>query len=149
MGSISPAFLSEKNCRIRVTPTLQITSDPAKSVNPDSIVDPFEIVRRLDAMSLSHSTPPSSPASSSRNRENDDGAEREIDMSHFFAVGDCADTGAIQAGHTAYWQGEAAARNILRLIKKEESGGKIDEPLEVYKSGAPAIKVTMGLVSWC
>lgn len=32
---------------------------------------------------------------------------------HFFCVGDSADAfGAIKAGHTAYWQGEVAGRNI-------------------------------------
>ncbi|ESK97088.1 amid-like nadh [Moniliophthora roreri MCA 2997] len=58
---------------------------------------------------------------------------------HIFAVGDAADAfGAIAAGHTAYWQGEVAARNVIRLIKNEE-------PLEHYHPGPPAIKVSLGL----
>lgn len=62
-----------------------------------------------------------------------------------FAIGDCAETGAIQAGHTAYWQAEVAARNVCRMIEKQE--GRAKETLEIYKPGAPCIKLTLGLVS--
>ncbi|KAF9257141.1 FAD/NAD(P)-binding domain-containing protein [Marasmius fiardii PR-910] len=59
---------------------------------------------------------------------------------HIFCVGDSADAfDAIKAGHTAYWQGEVAGRNIVRLVK----GG--EEPLEEYYPGLPAIKVSLGL----
>lgn len=64
-------------------------------------------------------------------------------LDQIFAVGDCADTTAIQAGHTAYWQGEVAVRNLLRLVKARE--GEDLEELETYAPGAPAIKVTLGL----
>ncbi|KAG7085379.1 hypothetical protein E1B28_002943 [Marasmius oreades] len=58
---------------------------------------------------------------------------------HMFCVGDSADAfDAIKAGHTAYWQGEVAGRNIVRLVKGEE-------PLEEYYPGLPAIKVSLGL----
>ncbi|KAJ6535104.1 hypothetical protein B0H19DRAFT_1184979 [Mycena capillaripes] len=58
---------------------------------------------------------------------------------HIFIVGDAADAfGAIPAGHTAYYQAEVAARNVLRLI--EGSGA-----LERYTPGPPAIKVSLGL----
>jgi hypothetical protein len=68
-----------------------------------------------------------------------------LDLRHIFAVGDCAETGAIQAGHTAYWQAEVAARNLCRLIDRQEGWGK--ESLESYKPGPPCIKLTLGLVS--
>ncbi|PBK68507.1 FAD/NAD(P)-binding domain-containing protein [Armillaria solidipes] len=59
---------------------------------------------------------------------------------HIFAIGDAADAfGAIKAGHNAYFQGEVAARNVLRLINDS------DEPLELYTPGLPAIKVSLGL----
>lgn len=59
-----------------------------------------------------------------------------------FAAGDCVDAfGALNAGHTAYGQGEVCARNVLSLIK----GGQ--EELEEYHPPLPAIKVTLGLVS--
>lgn len=74
-----------------------------------------------------------------------DEGEKEESLSHIFAIGDCAETGAIQAGHTAYWQAEVAARNICRLIEREE--GREKETLESYKPGAPCIKLTLGLVS--
>lgn len=68
-------------------------------------------------------------------------------LDHIFAIGDCANTTAIQAGHTAYWQGEVAARNIQRLIdnKRCQDPNVEVEELEVYAPGAPAIKVTLGL----
>ena len=44
----------------------------------------------------------------------------ETPFPHIFVVGDCADAfGAIKAGHTAYWQAEVAARNIIRLARRE------------------------------
>lgn len=66
-------------------------------------------------------------------------------LDHIFAIGDCAETGAIQAGHTAYYQGEVAVRNILSLIEQREGRIKKAE-LERYKPGAPSIKVSLGLV---
>ncbi|KIJ56320.1 hypothetical protein M422DRAFT_150875 [Sphaerobolus stellatus SS14] len=70
---------------------------------------------------------------------------------NIFAIGDAANAfGAIAAGHTAYFQAEVAARNILRLIKKVEAKAsnaeKVkEEPLETYTPGAPGIKVSLGL----
>ncbi|PBK88257.1 FAD/NAD(P)-binding domain-containing protein [Armillaria gallica] len=59
---------------------------------------------------------------------------------HIFAIGDAADAfGAIKAEHNAYFQGEVAVRNVLRLINDS------DEPLELYTPGPPAIKVSLGL----
>lgn len=81
-------------------------------------------------------TPPSS--------EDERSAAARSDLRHIFAIGDCAETGAIQAGHTAYWQAEVAARNVCRLIERSE--GRAKETLESYKPGAPCIKLTLGLV---
>ncbi|KAJ7903701.1 hypothetical protein B0H14DRAFT_2666009 [Mycena olivaceomarginata] len=67
-------------------------------------------------------------------------AEEMTPYPHIFVVGDAADAfGAIPAGHNAYYQGEVAARNVLRLI---EGAGT---PLEQYTPGVPAIKVSLGL----
>jgi len=130
MADLCPDAVSPQTGRIRVLPTMQVSSDPATERHT---------LERLANLSLT--SPPSSPSQSSRPISPP--ADGRVDLSHIFAVGDCADTGAIQAGHTAYWMGESAARNILRLIEKEE--GRADEELEVYKYGAPAIKVTLGL----
>lgn len=100
---------------------MQVSSDPNTERHT---------LERLANLSLA----PASPSSSNK---------EHLDLHHIFAIGDCADTGAIQAGHTAYWMGEVAARNIIRLIDREE--GREAEELEVYKYGAPAIKVTLGL----
>ncbi|KAF8641752.1 hypothetical protein AX16_009829 [Volvariella volvacea WC 439] len=67
---------------------------------------------------------------------------------HIFAIGDAADAfGAIAAGHTAYRQGEVAANNIVRLIKRAEKVQPTDEveELEEYSPGPPGIKVSLGL----
>ncbi|KAJ3793089.1 hypothetical protein GGU11DRAFT_853669 [Lentinula aff. detonsa] len=71
---------------------------------------------------------------------------------NIFVVGDAADAfGAIPAGHTAYYQGEVAARNILRLIRRsglsqnKEENSTEEEPLEDYMPGLPAIKISLGL----
>lgn len=41
---------------------------------------------------------------------------QDTGLGHMFAIGDCAHTAAIQAGHTAYFMGEVAARNVVKLI---------------------------------
>lgn len=70
---------------------------------------------------------------------------------HIFVVGDAADAfDAIKAGHTSYYQAEVAARNILRLIHRDEKIGiaaenDLDSDLEEYAPGPPAIKVSLGL----
>ena len=63
-----------------------------------------------------------------------------------FAIGDCADAfGAIQSGNSAYWQAEVAAKNVLRLIKRDE--GEEAEELQEYNPNPPMIKITLGMVS--
>ncbi|EMD36055.1 hypothetical protein CERSUDRAFT_115968 [Gelatoporia subvermispora B] len=76
--------------------------------------------------------------------EEDDDVHLHVPHPHIFAIGDAADAfGAINAGHTAYHQGEAAAKNIVHLIKRAE--GDLGEELQRYAPGAPAIKVSLGL----
>ena len=71
-----------------------------------------------------------------------DQSPEKLPFPHIFAIGDSADAfDAIKAGHTAYYQGEVAARNIASLIRGETV------PLAHYTPGAPAIKVSVGLVS--
>ncbi|KAG1802431.1 hypothetical protein EV424DRAFT_1647762 [Suillus variegatus] len=70
---------------------------------------------------------------------------------NIFVVGDAADAfDAIKAGHTSYYQAEVAARNILRLIPRDEkveiaAGDDLGSELEEYAPGPPAIKVTLGM----
>lgn len=101
---------------------------------------------QLAALSLSAlPTPPPSARTSVSDSDRPDLEQQEEDLNHIFAVGDCAETGAIQAGHTAYWQGEVAVRNILKLIDRDE--GKELDKLEDYVISPPAIKLTVGFVS--
>ncbi|KAF8881689.1 hypothetical protein CPB84DRAFT_1838278 [Gymnopilus junonius] len=74
--------------------------------------------------------------------------ETDTAYPHIFAIGDAADAfGAIPAGHTAYAQADIAARNIIRLINRGEVrySSRVQEPLEHYSPGPPAIKVSLGL----
>ncbi|CDO72029.1 hypothetical protein BN946_scf184943.g64 [Trametes cinnabarina] len=85
---------------------------------------------------------------------------------HIFAIGDAADAfGAVNAGHNAFFQGEVAARNILKLVERDErraaklaseaqtstvstpTDTSLDSDIELdkYSPGAPAIKVSLGL----
>lgn len=57
---------------------------------------------------------------------------------HAFAIGDVANTKAIKAGHTGYYQAGVAAANVVRLIERSS------EPLEEYKPTPPRIKITVG-----
>lgn len=56
--------------------------------------------------------------------------------------GDVANTEAIKAGHTGWYQAGIAAENIVRMVKEGD-----DAELEVYKPTKPMIKVSVGKVS--
>ncbi|KLO16071.1 FAD/NAD(P)-binding domain-containing protein [Schizopora paradoxa] len=85
--------------------------------------------------------------------------EEEVTLyPHIFVIGDAADAfGAIKAGHTASFQAEVAAANILRLIEFDEKvNGRGDDDddddelkehaqLQHYVPGPPQIKVSLGL----
>lgn len=149
MASMCPESISPITNRIRVRPTMQISNGPLRPANTRA-----NTIEKLGALSL-HSlpTPPQSASSHEDGTEpsvalgQTEGSEEDHDLSHFFAVGDCAETGAIQAGHTAYWQAEVAARNILKMIKAGEASEEVGE-LEEYKVSIPSIKVTLGMVSY-
>ena len=152
MAALCPETISPTSGRIRVRPTMQVSNGPVRPVATRA-----NTLEQLGALSL-HSPEPSGGGGSdadsavtavdsatafdSDSAEGEKGKGKE-DLSHLFAVGDCAETGAIQAGHTAYYQAEVAARNILRLIKADE-GGEVED-LEDYKVSVPAIKVTLGM----
>jgi len=79
----------------------------------------------------------------------------EILNPRIFVMGDCADAfGALNAGHTAYYQGQMAAENVLELIKVEEENRGIAETeekkqavLQEYQPPNYGIKVSLGRVS--
>ncbi|KAF8994272.1 hypothetical protein BDQ17DRAFT_1367175 [Cyathus striatus] len=74
--------------------------------------------------------------------------DQESPYPNIFAIGDAADAfGAIAAGHTAHYQGEVVARNIIRLVEKDEKNVDMEEKyeLEKYAPGQPAIKISLGL----
>lgn len=126
-----------------------------------------ELLEQLSQLSLSDTTTPELTPSASPEPESpvsdeeEDEPQLEIEedprtrvaAEHIFAVGDAADAfGAVNAGHNAFFQGEVAARNILKMIKASERNSSESEStdaltLEKYNPGLPAIKVSLGLVS--
>lgn len=141
MAQLDPALISPATGRIRVLPTQQVRlSRPASVENTD---------KQLAKSSIPTVTPPLTPSPATFNGSDEAQLQTQKNYNHIFAIGDCAQTKAIQAGHTAFGQGEVAARNILRLIAKEEGEvEKINEgELEEYEAPKPAIKLTLGIVS--
>ena len=134
----------------RVRRTLQI----AKPV--DEVSCPFW---RLSLSAADAEALPFSPCSASSSFEDEQDDEPQIEIEedpstrvaaeHVFAIGDVADAfGAVNAGHNAFFQGEVAARNILKLVRRREgTAAAEDMKLEKYSPGPPAIKVSLGLVS--
>lgn len=137
LTTLDPSLLAP-NGRARVTRTLQLGSpDSMKldaSASPAPHVDtPASLASQLDALQLD-SQQPASPASPA--------------YPQIFAAGDCADAfNALCAGHNAYYQGQLAARNVLRLARNQEKPDDEKEELEKYEPLPPAIKVSLGLVS--
>lgn len=137
------------------TPNTQIM----KSFLPDSVIPDgpgkhsIRVTRTLQVgVPSSEPAPARSPKPTTDGQEQDEEEEDpnySVPHPHIFAIGDAADAfGAINAGHTAYLQGEVAARNILKMVEAREEGRELKvEDLERYKPGLPAIKVSLGLVS--
>ncbi|OCF36465.1 hypothetical protein I317_04720 [Kwoniella heveanensis CBS 569] len=155
LAPLAPSLIHPVSGRIRVRPTMQVHPGPIRPAASRATTED-----RLASLSLAAPlTPPASERGSVSSSEHEDDHDHEHehehdevpDLSHIFACGDCAETGAIQAGHTAYYQSEVAARNIQRLVNQREAQeGRFelqedDKELENYKVSAPAIKVTMGL----
>ncbi|EKD02714.1 oxidoreductase [Trichosporon asahii var. asahii CBS 8904] len=106
--------------RIRVRPSLQI--EPLTQVE--------EIVSRVEGLSVTENGV--NGANGSSHEEN---GEKETGLGHIFAIGDCAHTPAIQAGHTAYWMGECAAHNVVKLINAAEAKSNGDSKPNGHANG--------------
>ncbi|KAI0086027.1 hypothetical protein BDY19DRAFT_895578 [Irpex rosettiformis] len=101
----------------------------------------------VDSLPLSTSSSGDSPEQDEFDGEFDGEESFDVPYPHLFAIGDAADAfGAINAGHTAYYQADVAANNILKLVAAEHDGTPLDSvELEEYHPGEPAIKVSLGL----
>ncbi|EKM51005.1 uncharacterized protein PHACADRAFT_187619 [Phanerochaete carnosa HHB-10118-sp] len=121
---------------VRVSRTMQVAvCRQTREAQEDASVEGLQDV--LARVSIAESFAPTSLAVPE---------EVEVPYPHLFAVGDVADAfGAIKAGHTAHYQAEVAARNILTLIQQEMSPSHPAPKLEHYAPGAPAIKLSLGL----
>lgn len=126
LKDMNPLTVNPEDGLARVLRTMQLCTWPR-------IRDVEELGNQFDNATLSKSK---SQAKESTK------AQPTTPYPHIFVVGDCADAfGAIQAGHTAYYQTEVAARNILTLVRGNAG------PLEDYMPGLPGIKVSLGIVS--
>jgi apoptosis-inducing factor 2 len=166
---------------VRVTRSLQIgVPGPDKEMDdgdvpPTSPSSDSALHDELTDAAAAAAAPPSAEEEAEDVDERaDDGRPRlHVPYPHLFCIGDAADAfGALKAGHTAYYQAEVAARNVIRLARAEcvsdriarlrEAGARgegkdclLEEleserralvRLEKYVPGAPAIKVSLGMV---
>lgn len=142
LAAMDPATVSSDTKLARVQRTMQLTTVPVPHTKPDDITLAAELEEKLKVTSLTEAkdlTKPNAKPAPSPGKDT---------YSNIFVVGDCADAfGAIPAGHTAYNQGEVAARNIVRLVKMQENLPQSEDEakLEEYAPGPPAIKVSLGL----
>ncbi len=134
---------------VRVKRSMQIAV-PRLSTKPESRFSD-ETVELLSRLSLTGSA--IHAWETDAEVDDDDDAHLDVPCAHMFAIGDAADAfGAINAGHTAYYQGEIAARNIIKLIiaseRKGDAGKEVSSDFELgrYVPGQPAIKISLGLV---
>ncbi|KAF8054707.1 hypothetical protein FPV67DRAFT_1550966 [Lyophyllum atratum] len=142
LKELDPATVNPADSLAHVLRTMQL------GVLPSSQTSTRDIETALKQVSLSDSTGTSSSSNPPPANETiEEPVEDSTPYPNIFVVGDAADAfGAIPAGHNAYYQGEVAARNVIRLIKRSSDGiHEPAEPLERYTPGPPAIKVTLGL----
>ncbi|KAH9914397.1 uncharacterized protein BXZ73DRAFT_81691 [Epithele typhae] len=154
-------------------PSMRSLATASTSAGPSSTeLSPID-VRSNDA-SEPATADNASESSSQVQLEAIEDARTRVAAAHIFAIGDAADAfGAVNAGHNTFFQGEAAAWNVIRLIKraereeraeaevasrevvesvgqdwegeKEEKTDEEDLALEKYTPGARVIKVSLGL----
>ena len=144
----------------RVRRTMQLAEPVPEAELPDALSQLSLSADSTPELSPSASPEPESPTTSDEEEEAPpaivEDPHTRVAAEHVFVVGDAADAfGAINAGHNAFFQGEVAARNIMKLIRRSERAEGQDEQeeeeedleLDKYVPGEPAIKVSLGLVS--
>ncbi len=126
MAAMDAHTVNPANGRIAVRPTTQVRR--------------FDVAKEMEGLAVDDKTP--EPKAEGQ----------DADLDHMVAIGDCADTPAIQAGHVSYYQGVVAVKNILKMIARQ-SGAPVNgngraEPdeLETYTPTPPMLKLTLGLV---
>ncbi|CAK9785464.1 FAD/NAD(P)-binding domain-containing protein [Cutaneotrichosporon oleaginosum] len=126
MAAMDAHTVNPANGRIAVRPTTQVRR--------------FDVAREMEGLAVDDKEPKSEPG-------------QDADLDHMFAIGDCADTTAIQAGHVSYYQGVVAVKNILKMIARENAtqnhgpSAESDE-LETYTPTPPMLKLTLGLKNY-
>ncbi|KAF5376414.1 hypothetical protein D9615_008585 [Tricholomella constricta] len=141
LKELNPATVNPDDGLAHVLRTMQLGVLPAPHDQTPTPTPIDKLESALNKVSLSDAAKAEEPSSSE---------EETTPYPHIFVIGDAADAfGAIPAGHNAYYQGEVAARNVIRLIKRSEgqdtANADTDEPLELYTPGPPSIKVSLGL----
>ncbi|KAG1896745.1 uncharacterized protein F5891DRAFT_1052000 [Suillus fuscotomentosus] len=154
LRDMDPRAVSPDTGLARVLRTMQLCVPPPSEPHKYQADDVLHYLKKLslDAEEGSESSSPPSPSSTHPDILSMSSSTETLTLySNIFVVGDAADAfDAIKAGHTSYYQAEVAARNILRLISRNEkvgitAGDDLDSELEEYAHGPPAIKVTLGM----
>ncbi|KAH9910702.1 uncharacterized protein BXZ73DRAFT_83259 [Epithele typhae] len=153
-------------------PSMRSLATASISAGPSSTeLSPID-VRSNDASEPATSDNASSSSSQVQLEAIED-ARTRVAAAHIFAIGDAADAfGVVNVGHNAFFQGEVAAWNVIRLIKRAEREERAEaevasrevvesvgqdwegekeeaeaheEKTEKYTPGAQAIKVSLSL----
>ncbi|RDB21672.1 Apoptosis-inducing factor B [Hypsizygus marmoreus] len=127
----------------------QTAHEPVSPESTSELASAVEKIALADAEASNDNGEGTSPSSNDDTQPEEVAVEEPLAKTPYpniFVIGDAADAfGAIPAGHNAYYQAEIAARNVLHLIKRAEGVEGLEEPLERYQPGLPAIKVSLGL----
>ena len=119
----------------RVRRTMQLAEPVPETELPDALERLSLSAGSTPELSPSPSTSPEpeSPTTSDEEEEAPpaivEDPHTRVAAEHVFVVGDAADAfGAINAGHNAFFQGEVAAHNMIKLVKGE--GEKGEDPVK-------------------
>ncbi|GMK59578.1 hypothetical protein CspeluHIS016_0801840 [Cutaneotrichosporon spelunceum] len=126
MAAMDPLTVNPANGRIAVRPTMQVRR--------------LDIAKEMEGLAVD-------------DKKSEESKDRDADLDHMFAIGDSADTSAIQAGHVSYYQGVVAVKNIINMIESENTdangtlvNGHAKPEMEEYTPTPPMLKLTLGLV---
>ncbi|KIJ19554.1 hypothetical protein PAXINDRAFT_166669 [Paxillus involutus ATCC 200175] len=156
LHSMDPGTINPESGMVRVARSMQVLSvaekadddidcggnGPGAEVQPSSTPSsprtlcgtvppsPVETLFELDSLATLSSDCSAKPEFTVESETESSREPRLRIYPHLFAIGDAADAfGAIKAGHTAYRQGEVAAKNVVRLVKRHEAAVAITEGL--------------------
>ncbi|KAL0949534.1 hypothetical protein HGRIS_009584 [Hohenbuehelia grisea] len=143
LSELDPKTLEPDSGLAHVLPTMQLGVIKAKA-NGAAIANATDLGLSDVISTLKVEDSESATVEKGQSTISDSKHREETPYPNIFVIGDSANAfGAIQAGHTAFYQGEVAGRNVLRLVRQQEDPAA-SEPLEDYKPTPPGIKISLG-----